>query len=263
MIINKVKVYICKQTWGILVKIDKIYSLINGFYNLSNPSTELLFSQRIIGGFPNKYFSRHICSTFYLRHTPGDIRVEAIFYGNSYNKSQSNFIVCAGGHPRTLTPAIALFSAMLLPTYFSHVATLHQSIAPAHHMGPLFCEFMTIMVTLEKLHVTTGGLNLFGVLQQHFFPRLKILVWVPSITNAEEWEEGTDLITDFLAMRRKMGFPIETLGWEMLSGVPMDIKRLEEFIGLKVVWREISDVGADQREYICGSGRLQELGVEE
>jgi len=212
--------------------------------NFSNPSAELLFSHRIIGGFADNYFSHHICSTCYLRYTPRDIRVEAISYDNSYNKAQSNFAVFTSGHPRSLTSAIALFSATLLPAYFSHATTLHLSIAPlttAHSLGPLFCEFMTTMVTLEKLHVTTGGLNLFGVLQQRFFPRLKTLVWVPSITNVEEWEESTNIITDFLAMRRKIGFPIETLEWEMLSGVPMDINKFEELIGLKVVWQEISD----------------------
>ena len=36
----------------------------------------------------------------------------------------------------------------------------------------------------------------------------------------------------------------------------MDTKMLEEIPGLKVVWRE---VGGGLREYICGSGRPQEL----
>ena len=74
-----------------------------------------------------------------------------------------------------------------------------------------------------------------------------------------------DLIQGFLAIQQKIGLPIKILDltkWNMLSQVPVHITKLEEFIGLKVIWRESSRKGTNWREYICGSGRLEELGLE-
>jgi len=71
--------------------------------------------------------------------------------------------------------------------------------------------------------------------------------------------ESTSLIVNVLATRRKLGMPIEIFdftGWYMSSDIPMDPRMLEEIHGLKVVWRE---EGSGLREYICGSGRPQEL----
>ena len=69
----------------------------------------------------------------------------------------------------------------------------------------------------------------------------------------------TSLVVNFLATRRKIGMPIELFdptGWYMSLDVPVDTKMLEEIPCLKVVWREEDD---RLREYICGSGRTQEL----
>jgi len=64
-------------------------------------------------------------------------------------------------------------------------------------------------------------------------------------------------------MREKIGLPVDILDltvWDALSQVPMDVKKLE-FSGLKVIFPESSEVGANRREYVCGSWGLHKLSV--
>ena len=96
------------------------------------------------------------------------------------------------------------------------------------------------------------------------FRTSKTRIWEKDLWFSGELADGKNLIQDFLANWRKIGLPIDILdltGWNTLSEAPVDIKKLE-FSGLKVVWKESTDMGRSRREYVCGSGRLEELGLE-
>jgi len=97
-----------------------------------------------------------------------------------------------------------------------------------------------------------------GVNEQHSFPRLKTLKWrsQPEITPSHD---STSLIMNFLTTRRNLGLPVETFDftdWYLMSDAPMYVRALEGIPGLKVVWTD-----GGRQEYICGSGRSQELDV--
>jgi len=56
---------------------------------------------------------------------------------------------------------------------------------------------------------------------------------------------------NFLATLRKMGMAIKVfdlIQWYVPSAVPMDVKKLDEVSGLKVIWREGYGMGNDYNE---------------
>ena len=231
----------------------------------ANTVIQLSPAQRIIGRFANSYFSHHSSTSIYLKFTPYTIGLEDF---------SDEFEVSIRFQSNIPTTALTLCSAKLLPAYFSQVKMLRlyiEGLLTADPLKSLFREFLITMTALEKLRITTDGLNLFITsfsrdTQERVFLHLKTIILDPyhRDMHSRELPDSTTLIKDFLDMRRKMGFPIEILDltkWNTLSKVPMDIKKLEEFSGLKVVWRESSDVGTKRRKYVCGSGRLQELGL--
>ena len=74
----------------------------------------------------------------------------------------------------------------------------------------LLFPFLTTMTALEKLQVTTSGLNPFmtspaRVPPQHLFPHLKMLFWGPNGKYLVGPQEIINLIKDFSAMRQKIG----------------------------------------------------------
>lgn len=192
----------------------------------------------------------------------GDVSAET-FYDEPWYKG---FVVSIYGRPSIPAAFLALCSA---PLHLSHVEILRlhiQQVRPANTSESTFPDFLIAMTALEKLQVTTGGLDLFIIslakfTEKRIFPHLKTLIWAPDSGYSRDLSDGTKLIQDFLAMRQNIGIPIEILDftkWNALSQVPMDITKLEEFIGLKVIWQERSGVRMNQREYVCGSGGLQE-----
>jgi len=235
--------------------------------SLKNTSTTLVLAQRIISRFTNNYFSHHRSTSYYLKFIPhamnmGDVSAET-FYDEPWYKG---FVVSIYGRPSIPAAFLALCSA---PLHLSHVEILRlhiQQVRPANTSESTFPDFLIAMTALEKLQITTGGLDLFIIslakfTEKRIFPHLKTLIWAPDSGYSRDLSDGTKLIQDFLAMRQNIGIPIEILDftkWNALSQVPMDITKLEEFIGLKVIWQERSGVRMNQREYVCGSGGLQE-----
>ena len=165
-----------------------------------------------------------------------------------------------------LTPLLSLCFATFVPAHFSRVKTLNlhfSNVDPTTPpLDPLFNDFLALMTSLEMLELTTNSLvfinSLAGVnINQPHFPRLKTLGWFPKSTQPPDI---TSLIMNFLATWRNIGIPIEILDltqWCKLSVVPMDIKKLEDVPGLRVVWREGPE--GYLREYVCGSGWPEEL----
>lgn len=240
--------------------------------SFKNTSTILVQAQRIIARFTNNYFFHHNSTSFYLKfisHTMsmGDAPAET-FYDEPWYKG---FVVSIYGRPSIPAALLTLCSA---PVHLSHVEILllHIQQLRTPNASNIFPNFLARMTALRKLQITTGGLDPFitslsRVTQQRVFPQLKIFIWAPdsSYSRDVDLSDSTDLIQGFLAIRQKIGLPIEILDltkWNMLSQVPVHITKLEEFIGLKVIWRESSRKGTNWREYICGSGRLEELGLE-
>ena len=227
----------------------------------TNAPIKLSVAQHIIGRFANDYFSHHSCTSIHLEFTPSTVGLA---------DDSDEFNVSIDFRSKIPTSALTLCSVKLVPAHFSHVKMLRLCIrglpTAAHSLKSLFHKFLTTMTALEKLWITTDGLNLFTTslsrdTQQRVFPHLKTIVLDPY--HFSDAPESTTLIKDFLAMRRKIGIPIEILDltkWDTVSQIPMGIKKLEEFSGLKVVWR--SEMGTNQREYVCGSGRLEELNIE-
>ena len=227
--------------------------------------TELVSAQRIIAKFANNYFSHRGSTSFFLSFTPkimktGDISPEKIRNNTPYE----GFTISVYDLNGLLTPLLSLCFATFVPAHFSRVKTLNlhfSNVDPtAPPLDPLLNDFLATMTSLETLELTTNSLvfinSLAGVNQPHF-PRLKTLEWFPKSTVSPD---KTSLIMNFLTTRRNIGIPIEILDltqWYKLSGVPMDIKKLEEVPGLRVVWRE----GCKRylKEYLCGSGRPEEL----
>ena len=214
--------------------------------------TELVAAQRIIAKFANNYFCHRSATFFQLSFRR--IRVSAGDMGG--------FTISIRGV--TAEIATCLFLVLLgafEPPHISGVKSLHL-VAYARPLPPPSTEFLTAMTALEELQITSGGLIYFinlldSIDQQCSFPHLKTLIWESA--KGFRCHDITSLIVNFLATRRKIGMPIgifDFTDWYMVSDVPMDTKMLEEIPGLKVVWRE---EGNRLREYICGSGRPQEL----
>jgi len=229
--------------------------------------TELISAQRIIAKFANNYFSHRGSTSFFLRFTSkimtaGDISPDEIRDDPPYE----GFTISVYDLDGLLTPLLSLCFGTFVPAHFSRVKTLNlhfNDVDPtARPLDPLFNDFLAMMTALETLELTTNSLvfinSLAGVnVNQPHFPRLKTLGWFPKSTQSPDI---TSLIMNFLATRRNIGMPIEILDltkWYKLSAVPMDIKKLEEVPGLRVVWREGPE--GYLREYVCGSGRPEEL----
>jgi hypothetical protein len=233
------------------------------------PPTELVSAQRIIAKFANNYFFHRGSTSFFLRLTPkivsaGDI--PAVKFGDD-PPYKEGFTISVYDLDGILTPLLPLCFATFVPAHFFRVKTLNlnfNKVDPtARPLDPLFTDFLA-MTALETLELTTNSLvfinSLAGVNQPHF-PRLKTLGWLP-MARFRESPDKTSLIMNFLATRRNIGIPIEILDltkWHKPSMVQIDIKKLEEVPGLRVVWREGPE--GYLREYVCGSGRPEELNT--
>jgi hypothetical protein len=218
--------------------------------------TELIAAQRILAKFANNYFCYRSATSFRLSYIPA---FEGVSAGD-----MGGFTVtiryAAAGVPTSLF--LILFGTFK-PAHISGVKTLFL-ITYARPLPPPSTDFLAAMTALEELQLTSSSLIYFislldGNDQRCSFPHLKTLIWESNYKFG--CYDMTSLIVNFLATRRKIGMPIEIFDftdWYMISDVPMDAKMLEKITGLKVVWRE---EGNRLREYICGSGRPQELDV--
>jgi hypothetical protein len=215
--------------------------------------TELVAAQRIIAKFANNYFSHRSATSLHFDFNPNFISI-----GDMGDFTAS--IRCATTIPISL---FSLFLSTFEPVNITGVKTLRLLAHSMPTLDRLSTDFFTALTALEELFISTSGLIHFvklldGIDQHCSFPHLKRLTWGPDLS---EFPDSTSLILNFLATRRKLGMPIEVfnLTYWTLGGVPMDTKRLEEIPGLKVIWREKSEGKYKPREYICGSGRPQEL----
>ena len=230
------------------------------FANLKNihsiTPTELVAAQHILAKFANNYFCHRSATSFQLSFIPR-IKVSTGDIGGFK-------ISIRGVTTEVPTSLFLVLLGTFEPPHISGVKVLHL-VAYGRPLPPPSTEFLAAMTALEELQITSYGLIDFislldGIDQQRSFSHLKTLKWESAKVRCRD-SDITSSIVNFLATQRKIGMPIEIFDftdWYMVSdaSVPMDIKMLEEIPALKVVWREEGD---GLREYICGSGRPQEL----
>ena len=226
---------------------------------------ELVSAHRIIAKFANNYFSHRGSTSFFLRSTPKIMRAGDIFPDKIRDDPPyAGFTISVYDLNGLLTPLLSLCFATFVPAHFSRVKTLNLHFSNVDPTAPpldsLFNDFLATMTSLETLELSANTvvfINSLAGVKQPRFPRLKTLqLFLKSTVSSDI----TSLIMNFLATRRNIGIPIEILDltqWYKLSMVPMDIKKLEEVPGLRVVWRERLE--GHLREYVCGSGRPEEL----
>jgi len=225
--------------------------------------TEIVSAQRIIAKFATNYFSHRGSTSFFLHFTSKFMSAGDISPDRSHEPRYEGFTIFVYNFHGLAISLFTLCFGTFVPAHFSRVKTLNlhlDGVDPtAHPLDPVFANFLTNMTALETLVLTTASLTFVDLLAEVRSPRLKTLAWLPKPI---ESPDKTSLIMNFLATRRKIGMPIEILDltqWYMLSNIPMDIKKLEEEPGLRVVWLERPE--RYRREYLCGSGRPEELNT--
>ena len=213
---------------------------------------DLVAAQRIIAKFTNNYFCHRSATSFRLSFNPKFINVG----------DMGGFMLSIQSVTTIPTPLFQVLLGTFKPAHISSVKILR---IVAYPKPPSSTDFLAAMTALEELEVNSSSLIYFihlldSIDQQCSFPHLKTLKWEPDSAIVVS-PNSTSLIVNFLATQRKTGIPIKMFdftGWYITSYIPMDTEMLEEIPGLKVVWREEE---GGLREYICGSGRPQELGA--
>ena len=72
--------------------------------------------------------------------------------------------------------------------------------------------------------------------------------------------EELEALLSFLRWRKVNGAPIEILRLSFPYYLPVDLRCLDEFDGLQVVWSRKLDMGmGEEKVYVCGSGHKDEL----
>ncbi|KIM49817.1 hypothetical protein M413DRAFT_21951, partial [Hebeloma cylindrosporum] len=177
---------------------------------------EVVSAQRITMKFAKNYFSHRISTSFFLQISPriistGDIPPKIGLMAN-LDPRFKGFTIDVYDLTRLPTSLFALCFGTFVPAHFSRVKKLtlaSMEIPPTvHTLEPLFANWFTTMATLETLKLTADSLAFIDSLAGAHFPHLKTVEWLPSSSKSPN---RTSLIMNFLATRRKMGMPIETL----------------------------------------------------
>ncbi|KDR76552.1 hypothetical protein GALMADRAFT_139473 [Galerina marginata CBS 339.88] len=199
------------------------------------------------GNFPNDLSITH-CQDFILIH----------LYRDSHEFKFCLLFWCGEG-----VQPMDMFLESLRTISIEHTTKLSLTIKSKSDTGALalakttFNSTISSMVSIKELDVTNTSLELLlsfpTATGNILFPLLKALQLHGRCDVA--------FLLDYLTQRRALGLPIQSLDFS--SNQPLqehrgDIRRLEQFDGLKVTWSphyedEDHEVH-DSHEYICGSG---------
>ncbi|KIM49825.1 hypothetical protein M413DRAFT_21957 [Hebeloma cylindrosporum] len=241
-----------------------LFSNVSGSLEIMTPA-EVDSAQRIIMKFAKNYFSHRGSTSFFLQISPETISAADFCpkvgpISTLHPRFEGFRITIYDRHTGRLPPCLfALFLGTFVPAHCVKKLILDSTYI-RHALVPVFTDFLAMMTAVEMLGLTTDGLEFINSLPGVHFPLLKTIIWIPCYTSESPDNDNMEsLIINFLAMRRKIGMPIETLDFSPCTylSVPMDIQILEAEAGLRVVW--LQGVYGYRREYVCGSGRPEEL----